>query len=81
MELTFAASVAGVEKDQAQDDGNDAASYDQRDSGIDESYKRRTRRDQDAQGYDGDNEANHEFVHGGIVREASGGFRVPCWGT
>jgi hypothetical protein len=81
VELTFSASVASVEKDQPQHYSDDAPSYDQRDSGIDESYKRRASRDQDAQGYDGDDEANHEFVHGGIVREASGDFRVLGWGT
>ena len=81
MGFTLTALVAGVEKDQAQHHGHDATGNDQGDGGVGQGDERRASRDQDAQGYDGDDEVNHEFVHGGIVQEASGGFRVLYWGT
>lgn len=81
VESTIPSPPAGVEKDQAQNRRHDAPNHHQGNSGIEEGDKNRPSRDQNAESYDGDDEPGHEFVHGGIVREPGGRFRVLAWGT
>lgn len=64
--------VAGVEKDQAQHDSNDAEGHDQGDGGMSQRNERRASRDQDGQRHNGHDEIDDGFVHGGSVEEASG---------
>lgn len=76
MKLTIALPPAGVEKDQAQPDGDHADDQDEWHGRIDQRHQRRASRDQDTQEDDGDDQESDGVTHGRIIEGASGQFQV-----